>query len=144
MTWQASDPSMSHVPMRDLAPTSKRVIGYIVDVIIIGIVSGIIVGILEVIDSPEWLQGLVAFILFYGYFTYMEATSGQTIGKRVVNTRVVRQSGAPMTMADAAIRNILRIVDMLFFGLVGLLLIMINSNKQRVGDMAAKTLVVNA
>jgi uncharacterized RDD family membrane protein YckC len=144
MTWQTNVSSLSRPSHANLATTWKRVIGYLIDAIIVGLVVGAIVGMLEVADSPQWLQALVAFIGFYGYFTYLEGTSGQTLGKRVMKTRVVTVSGRPLTMADSAIRNILRIVDMLFGGLVGLLLIIFNSNKQRVGDMAAKTLVIDA
>jgi uncharacterized RDD family membrane protein YckC len=127
-----------------LADTGKRVIAYIIDAIIVGIVVALIIGIAEVIDFPEWLQALVSIVLAYGYFIYMEGTTGPTIGKRIMNIRVISESGSPITMGESAVRNILRIVDMLFVGLVGLILIIFTQKKQRVGDMAARTVVINA
>jgi uncharacterized RDD family membrane protein YckC len=61
-----------------------------------------------------------------------------------MNIKVISETGSPITMGESAVRNILRIVDMLFVGLVGLVLIIFTQKKQRVGDMAARTVVINA
>lgn len=126
----------------NLATTINRVVAYIIDAIIVGLAIAVLVFILDVIDFPQWFQGLVAFVIYYGYFTYMEGTTGQTIGKRLIGTRVVTVDGSPISMGSAAIRNLLRIVDTFFFGLVGLVLIIVTQKKQRVGDMAANTVVI--
>ncbi|UCD03089.1 MAG: RDD family protein [Candidatus Aenigmatarchaeota archaeon] len=83
-------------------------------------------------------------LISLGYFIYFEGTTGQTIGKRIANIKVVRMDGKPMTYMDALIRTILRIIDGIFFYLVGLIIIVVSKDKQRLGDMAAKTLVVKA
>ncbi|MCC6945883.1 MAG: RDD family protein, partial [Thermomicrobiales bacterium] len=100
--------------------------------------------VLDAIGLPEWIQGAAGFVLFYGYFSYMEGTTGQTIGKRAMGIRVIRTNGSPMSFDAALIRNLLRIVDSIFFGLVGLILIMVTQRKQRLGDMGASTIVVDA
>jgi uncharacterized RDD family membrane protein YckC len=127
-----------------LADTGKRVIAYIIDAVIVGIVVAIIIGITEVLDFPEWLQAILSIVLAYGYFIYMEGTTGQTLGKRALNIRVINEDGTSISMGTSAIRNILRIVDMFFFGLVGLILIIVTQKKQRVGDLAARTVVIDA
>ncbi|MCC6943775.1 MAG: RDD family protein, partial [Thermomicrobiales bacterium] len=61
-----------------LASTSKRVIAYIIDAIVVGIAVVVAVFVLDAIGLPEWIQGAAGFVLFYGYFSYMEGTTGQT------------------------------------------------------------------
>ena len=71
------------------------------------------------------------------------ATNGQSPGKRVLGLRVIKVQGYPISFSDSAIRNIVRIVDMLPFAYgVGLLTMLLNKNWQRLGDLAAGTLVV--
>ena len=75
----------------------------------------------------------------------MEGTRGQTIGKKMIKIKVVREDGKPIDMKQAFTRNVLRIVDGLFFiYLIGALLIWRSEKKQRLGDMVAKTVVVKA
>jgi hypothetical protein len=68
---------------------------------------------------------------------------GRTPGKRMSGLRVVRAGGRPVDFVSSAIRNVLRLVDFLplFYGL-GMLVVMLSANNQRLGDLAAGTLVV--
>jgi uncharacterized RDD family membrane protein YckC len=127
-----------------LADTGRRVVAYIIDVIIVGVIVGVIGVTLEAIGLGNVFSSLVATVLGFGYFIYMEGTTGQTFGKRVMNIRVVTETGADITMAQSAVRNILRIVDTFFFGLIGLILIIFTQKRQRIGDMVAKTIVIEA
>jgi uncharacterized RDD family membrane protein YckC len=63
------------------------------------------------------------FLLLFGvgYYTICEAATGATLGKRVVGIRVVGEDGERVTFGAAAVRNVLRVVDALFFYLVGFL-----------------------
>ena len=95
----------------------------------------------------NWLGaigGILVFALFWGYYMVFEVTSnGQTLGKRVLGVRVIKDGGYPIGFADSAIRNLVRVVDFLpFFYGAGLLTMLINGNWQRLGDLAAGTLVV--
>jgi uncharacterized RDD family membrane protein YckC len=89
-----------------------------------------------------WL--LCYFILFAGYDVAFEVlNSGRTPGKRLNGLRVVRESGAPVTFATSAVRNVLRLVDIIPGSyLVGIAAILATSRNQRLGDLAAGTLVV--
>ncbi len=78
------------------------------------------------------------------YFTYFESTTGQTPGKQVMKIRVVDETTLQhLDFGMSLVRNILRIIDWLpFFYLIGFLLIATNQKKQRIGDMAARSIVV--
>jgi uncharacterized RDD family membrane protein YckC len=84
-------------------------------------------------------------LLWVIYFTYFEGTSGQTIGKRFTQIRVVKENGSPCDFGSALIRNILRIVDeQPAVYILGIILIASTDKRQRLGDMLAKTIVVKA
>ena len=77
------------------------------------------------------------------YFIVMEATKGATVGKMAMGLKVVKKDGTAISWPESAIRNLLRIVDALpAFYIIGIICIAVTPNKQRVGDMAANTLVV--
>ena len=87
--------------------------------------------------------GFVAFAgLAFAYYIVPEASWGASAGKLLLGLRVVREDGQPIGFGGAFLRNILRIVDGLFFYLVGLVFIAISPKRQRLGDLAAHTLVV--
>ena len=51
--------------------------------------------------------GLLAFALFWGYYLFFEMIwNGQSPGKRWVGLRVIKDSGAPISLVDSAIRNL--------------------------------------
>ena len=90
------------------------------------------------------LGGIIVFALFWGYYMVFEVTTnGQSLGKRALGLRVIKEEGYPIGFADSAIRNLVRIVDFLpFFYGAGLLAMLINKDWRRLGDLAAGTLVV--
>ena len=60
-----------------------------------------------------------------------------------VKIRVVQQNGAPIDARAACIRNLLAVADFLpAFQMLGALLILLTANRQRLGDLAAGTIVV--
>jgi uncharacterized RDD family membrane protein YckC len=85
-----------------------------------------------------------SFIVLWGYDVLFEAFGGgRTPGKRAVGLRVVAQEGGPETFAMAAVRNLLRLIDeyLTLFG-AGVVAIAASKKNQRLGDMAAGTLVI--
>lgn len=92
-----------------------------------------------------WYGGMfgIQFLLWVIYFTYFEGTSGQTIGKKITNIRVVKGDGSACDFGSALLRNILRIVDHLpFLYLLGIVLIAATERRQRLGDMLANTILI--
>jgi uncharacterized RDD family membrane protein YckC len=89
--------------------------------------------------------GVLAYsIVDLGYFLLFEALwSGQTPGKRRQGLRVVRINGEPIGWLESTIRNLLRTVD-LVAGVypVGIAVVFLSRNNQRIGDYAAGTVVI--
>lgn len=89
--------------------------------------------------------GILAYgVVDLGYFLIFEAFwSGQTPGKRQQKLRVIRQDGQPIGWIESAVRNILRAVDILG-GIypLGLIVIFVSRKNQRLGDLAAGTVVI--
>ncbi len=88
---------------------------------------------------------LAGFAIFFGYFALFEAIwNGQTPGKRTVGLRVITLSGRPITALDSILRNLLRIVDQIpGIYAVGLVSVFVTARNQRLGDLAAGTVVVH-
>lgn len=83
-------------------------------------------------------------VSFFGYELFFETIwSGRTPGKRASRVRVVMADGSPVTFTAALVRSLLRIVDFLptLYGL-GAILVFVTSKNQRLGDLAAGTIVV--
>ncbi len=90
------------------------------------------------------LLTLFAFLVMFTYDVLFEVRAGgRTPGKRLCGLRVVRAGGRPVGFVTSAIRNILRVVDILpgFYGL-GMAVMFSSSRNQRLGDIAAGTIVV--
>ena len=69
---------------------------------------------------------------------------GATPGKRAFGLRVVQTSGARITLHQAVVRNLIRGIDLLpFGGTVGLVSCVLTSRFQRLGDLAADTVVIH-
>lgn len=92
----------------------------------------------------EAVVALVTFAVVLGYDILFEVlASGRTPGKRLNGMRVVRSGGEPVGFLTSAIRNVLRLVDFLPFAyVIGAAAILATRKNQRLGDVAAGTLVV--
>jgi uncharacterized RDD family membrane protein YckC len=88
------------------------------------------------------------FVLLVGavflLFAAMEWRFGRTPGKFMVGTRVVDADGQPVAPGAALLRNLLRYVDGIGLYLVGLVIMLVDGERRRLGDMAAGTRVVVA
>jgi uncharacterized RDD family membrane protein YckC len=124
-----------------------RFISFLIDTIVLGVLIGVIGSILGfsvVSRTAGWGFGLLSFIIFLAYFTYLEGSKGQTIGKMVTKIKVVGEDSEMINMNQAFTRNILRVIDGLLAYLIGAILIWRSEKKQRLGDRIAKTVVIKA
>ncbi|MDQ6921925.1 MAG: RDD family protein [Candidatus Dormibacteraeota bacterium] len=94
---------------------------------------------------PILLLLVGGFAIFWGYFIVSEAVwSGLTLGKRALRLRAVDLRGGPLSVSQALIRNLVRIVDFLpSYYVVGAIAIFVTQRNQRLGDLAAGTVVVH-
>lgn len=87
---------------------------------------------------------IAVFAVQWGYFFLSEwLMHGQTFGKKLLGLRVVTRDGASPGLVSALVRNLLRVVDFLpsSYG-IGAVAMLATRNSQRIGDLAAGTLVI--
>ena len=112
------------------------------------------------------LQGFISigfFIVYWFYGAYFETNwNGQTLGKRIMKMRVISTDGSAIDGVQAILRNFFRFLDSMPFApwaamfqleqqvfqlpptcLIGLVLMMLTKNFQRVGDLVAGTVVIS-
>ncbi len=99
--------------------------------------------------SPDFagaLFTLAYFLLTFFYAILLEwHWHGQTLGKRLLRLRVVDAQGLRLTFSQVVVRNLLRTFDALpFFYAVGGAAAWLSPRGQRLGDLAADTVVIVA
>jgi uncharacterized RDD family membrane protein YckC len=104
------------------------------------IYSWVIVGSALESDAAVIVAVIVFFSLWFNYFAFCEWRWGQTMGKNATGIEVRSLDGAErLTYGQASIRNLLRLID---FFVIGELMIVSTERRQRLGDKAAKTVVL--
>ncbi|HMJ77505.1 MAG TPA: RDD family protein [Iamia sp.] len=100
----------------------------------------------DVTTAGVAIASLGGFLVIFGYPIVCDALlDGRTVGRRVTGLRLVTEDGGRVGVLAAAVRNIVRIVDFLpGVYSIGALAVIVSTRNQRVGDMAAGTLVVRA
>src|ERR1700678_1136341 len=140
-----------------VAGIGSRFVALLVDYLIWLIAVIVLIFLISLIDpslshfsklGEKWAFALfifVPFVLYWGYFTLFEAFwSGRTPGKRLAKIRVIQRSGRGIGLFESMTRNLLRIVDQFpLVYAVGAVSIFLTRQHQRLGDLAAGTLVVH-
>ncbi|HEV8632321.1 MAG TPA: RDD family protein [Thermoanaerobaculia bacterium] len=141
--------SLDNVPVElPVARVGSRVLAAVVDyaalfVLLIGWTVGIVMLATGLKLRPGW--GIAAWLLGafafeYGYFAAQEILfDGRTLGKRLFGLRVVARDGAAAGNGALLVRNLVRLLDVLF----GVLLMALDPLSRRLGDRLAGTLVVH-
>lgn len=146
-----------------LAGLASRFLAYVIDAVIQMAILVILVYVLSISAAilssavslnveNGWISAvliLAIFLLYEGYFILFETMwRGQSIGKRILGLRVIKDNGQSVAFLDVVIRNVMRFADMLppvlYFPTYGLGSVVIMSNRyhKRIGDFAAGTIVV--
>jgi uncharacterized RDD family membrane protein YckC len=135
-----------------LAGPAARLAAYAVDLavratvfILFLVAVSIALPVLHVGGTSWGLLLLLLFLMEWGYgFLFEMAWNGQTPGKRAFGLRVVKEGGYAIGPYDALVRNLLRAADVLpFFYGVGLVSMLLTARLQRLGDVAAGTMVIH-
>jgi uncharacterized RDD family membrane protein YckC len=132
----------------DVAGLGSRMIAILIDsaiqmalLILIGLaLAGL--GLNDTAAAAAVVGGII--FLYLGYFFLFEGLwAGRTPGKRAQRIRVVRADGQPAGWTQVGIRTLLRLVDILPTAYaIGSIAILLTARSQRLGDLAAATLVV--
>jgi uncharacterized RDD family membrane protein YckC len=137
------------------AGIALRFVAVLLDSLIVFFPLGFVVGFFEGLSYAERSDGYASagaslsgeatlFLMLLGlcYYVFAEGLTGMTLGKRIVGIRVVDEDGDDLDFSAALVRNLLRVVDGLFFYLIGAIFAYSSPRGQRIGDRAADTLVV--
>ncbi|MFT5127114.1 MAG: putative RDD family membrane protein YckC [Rhodothermales bacterium] len=131
-----------------LAGPFSRFLAWLTDLVIVIGLSSLVSSLTQLIGFLPSIAGaatvLLGFVIWTGYGIFCEALlRGQTVGKRFLRLRVVDQTGHSLSFSQIVVRNLLRSVDMLpVLGLLGGICILLNRYGQRLGDLAAGTVVI--
>lgn len=136
----------------DLEPATvgSRVCGFVLDVIVQGMLYGVLALLSYPLSliGPEWLVVAYLIVAAFGVIVVYPVLSetllrGQTLGKMATGLRVVTIEGAPVRFRHASIRAFLALVEIwLCFGSIAAITMLITPRSQRLGDLAAGTQVV--
>jgi uncharacterized RDD family membrane protein YckC len=115
-------------------------------------IRGIIVFVLSIAAIPFGAFGLGGgfFLIFLFAIEWLYPVlfevfwRGQTPGKKALGISVINDDLTPVTLGTSLVRNLLRTIDFLpLFYLAGLVTMLCNRRFQRLGDLAAGTLVIS-
>jgi len=136
----------------DVHVTGRRIVAAIVGGLIFGAlftVMTMLFGNITNVGFANWnasmpaLPSLLYVVIVILYYILLEGYLGQTVGKMALGIKVVREdNGEVPGLGGATIRTLLRIIDGLFSYLVAFVSVVATEKRQRLGDMAAHTLVV--
>ncbi len=125
-----------------------RVVAYLIDAILLGIVGGLIASVFGV----QMLAGegtafdptvnLGSLIIGWLYFALMESSKrGATLGKMAVGLRVVTDQGQRLSFGRASGRYFGKLVSAIIL-LIGFIMVAFTDKKRGLHDMIAGTLVI--
>ena len=151
---QTPSPSYYSAPPQkviNLAGWGDRIIAFIIDSILVGIVFEAIQAIV-VLPSVIWYDGGQMFrnmpfmssgfrdLLIFAYFLFMDLQYGQSVGKMVMKLRVTNLDGGPIAISQAAIESFGKAFILPLDLLIGW--IFLQEKSQRLFSFLAKTIVV--
>ena len=132
-----------------LAGPVTRLLAWLIDLFAIGALNMVLQNTLQIagVLGADFAQamGIIGyFVLSIAYGIVLEWwLRGQTLGKRLFGLRVMDAQGLRLDLSQIVMRNLLRAIDMLpAFYLVGGMAAVCTRNAQRLGDLAANTIVV--
>jgi len=132
-----------------LAGIGTRIIARIIDSFILALYIIIIILIMKGINiyithTARTVLILLASLPAFMYnFIFESLLNGQTLGKKIMNIRVTRLDGTQSTIGNYFMRWIMEIVDIhLTSNLAGIVSILATKSQQRLGDLAAGTIVI--
>jgi len=129
-----------------LAGPALRAVAFLLDLLVMAALALGLLWVLALTGVLNAFQGpfLVAlFFLVWGWGAALEVfNNGQTPGKAAVGLRTVSRNGVSINVAQAVLRNLLRAIDVAPPFFPGVLAMAATRRFQRLGDLAAGTVVI--
>ncbi len=122
--------------MHNRADIGTRFLAIAIDSFVLGLIAGLLVG------YGREAGGIVSFIvgLVYNWYFWTQQ-DGQTPGKRLMNLRVVKTDGSPLSDTDAIVRYIGYYINTFVF-MIGWIWALFDDRGQGLHDKLAGTVVV--
>jgi len=138
------------------ATVADRMLAYVIDLLIKLAYAVVVYGIvfysfgfnqrMTGLDTWSYYAVVVVFyspVIFYSLI-FESLLEGQTLGKRLVKTKVVKIDGYQASFGDYIMRWLFRIIDINLSGsIIGLIAMITSQKTQRLGDMVAGTAVIS-
>lgn len=138
--------SPEHVAIHLIAAGfGRRFAAFLIDLLLIVGLTSLISMVTRLLPDAvsTILTTTLGFLITWGYHVYFEvARSGQSLGKRLLSLRVVDARGLPIDLRQSLVRNVVRALDMMPLGGIGVASCLLDRHRRRLGDLAAGTLVV--
>ncbi len=136
------------------ASVGDRIFAQLLDILVMiayAVVVGVlldITGLSTTIEAMDTWSVMGAYVIIYSpimFYTIVQESlwEGQTIGKRIMKTKVIKLDGYQAGFGDYLIRWLFRLVEILIgYGIIALIAVIASKKSQRLGDMAAGTAVI--
>lgn len=134
-----------------LAPFWKRLVAWVIDAAVLGVIMVMILYFLPGSSIPTTIEGITQGYLMQlsqllmlanvVYFTALEGFTGQTLGKKLLGIIVYEEEGEKIGFSSALLRRIGLVVPIINF--IDALAILLTSKNQRIFDIIASTLVLD-
>ena len=134
---------------QNVAHITTRIGSFLIDLLIIISYSILLIFIMSWLNlnfgMQQWAISLILSLPMLFYTLIFETLwNGQTPGKRINKTRVVKLDGSKPTLGNYLLRWMMRIIDIqMATGSVAVLTILLNGKGQRLGDLAAGTTIIS-
>jgi uncharacterized RDD family membrane protein YckC len=134
----------------ELGSLGDRIVGRILDLIFLAAYIIVIFAIIGFGKLGGFMENHVWFLLFFIIFpvVFYDLLSemflnGQSLGKKIMDIKVISLSGGQASFSQYLIRWLFRIVDFSLSGsIVALITVAVSEKKQRLGDIVAGTVLV--
>ena len=136
------------------ASVGDRIFAQLLDILVMIayiVVTGFfldITGLTTTIEAMDNWSIMAVYGIIYSpimFYTIVQESlwEGQTIGKRIMKTKVIKLDGYQAGFGDYLVRWLFRLVEVFIGnGIIGLIAIIASQKNQRLGDMAAGTAVI--
>jgi len=133
---------------QNLAGVGQRFLAVLIDALFLGLFYYFIFYLLSLTKFEKNLSAwsfmtvlMLPYLLYYPLLQYWN--NGQTLGKQLVHIRIIKQDNSHPRLGDFLIRWILRLFEVNMIPGLGLIVILFSDKNQRLGDIAAKTVVIS-